>query len=253
VEAALITEAGLTEGEAKVYLSLLQLGSSTSGPIAEHSGVANSVVYRILHSLVQKGLGSFIIKEKTRYFQAAPPERLLDYIDERKQKLDESKEKIRDLIPKIKPLANPIEENSVVLFEGFKGFQTAWELQYSKLKQGDEYYCWGVPTFQEQRFHLYWQRDHLRRSKTKIKSKILVNQGTDKEILKNRNSYKDCDTRYIPTSIKTPAWFVVYKDVTGIFLQDKKPIAVNITNRAIAETFKAYFDDFWRLSKPFQT
>ena len=63
--ANLIREAGLTEGESKVYLALLKLDSSTSGPIIEESGVANSIIYRILDSLSEKGLVSYIIKEKT--------------------------------------------------------------------------------------------------------------------------------------------------------------------------------------------
>jgi len=60
----------------------------------------------------------------------------------------------------------------------------------------------------------------------------------------------------MPTSIKTPAWFVCYKDVTGIFLQTqkqiqtKKPLAVLITNQDIADTFNAYFEDFWKRAKP---
>lgn len=257
MDTSLITEAGLTEGEAKVYLALLKLGSSTTGPIVKESGVANSIVYRLLDSLIEKGLASYVVREKTKYFQAAEPDRLLDYIEERKKQLDENKEKIKKLLPQLKPLAKPVESR-VELFEGFKGFITAWEYQYTKLKAGDEYHSWGVYPVQEERFHMYWQRDHLRRVKKGIKSKILFNQGTDPEILKNRNSYKDCDARYMPTDIKTPAWFICYKDVTGIFLQTqeriqtKKPLAMLIINQDIADTFNAYFEDFWNRSKPFK-
>ena len=56
----------------------------------------------------------------------------------------------------------------------------------------------------------------------------------------------------MPTSLKTPAWFVVYKDVTGIFLQKKKPVAVKIVNAEIAETFKAYFEEYWKRTVPFK-
>ena len=60
---------GLTEGESKVYLALTELGSSTVGPIVKKSGVAYSNIYDILHRLIEKGIVSFIIKNKTRYFQ----------------------------------------------------------------------------------------------------------------------------------------------------------------------------------------
>lgn len=151
----IIKEAGLTDGEAKVYLALLKLGSSTSGPIIEKSGVANSIVYRILDSLIEKGLASYITIEKIRYFQAAEPQRILDYIEEKKEKLNKSKDIINKMIPALMSIGSEKKESSVRLFKGFKGFQTAWELQYSKLKKGEEYHSWGVYPTQEERFHLY--------------------------------------------------------------------------------------------------
>ena len=67
---------GLTEGETKVYLALSKLGSSTVGPIVKESKVAYSNIYDILNRLIEKGIVSFIIKQKTKYFQAASPSNL---------------------------------------------------------------------------------------------------------------------------------------------------------------------------------
>ena len=153
-----IKEAGLTEGEAKVYLALLKLGSSTTGPIVNKAKVANSIIYRILDSLIEKGLVSYITKDKTKYYQAAEPQKILDFIEERKGKLDESKEKIQVLLPKLAALMHEGTKSSVKIFEGFKGLQTAWEMMYSRLAKGEEVHTWGVYPIQEERFHLYWQR-----------------------------------------------------------------------------------------------
>ena len=258
-----IQQAGLTEGEAKVYLALLKLGSSTSGPIIEKSGVANSVIYRILQNLIDKGLASYIVKEKTKYFRAAEPKRIIDFIEEKREKLDENKKLIEKIIPNLSAASQDINETTVQIFEGFNGFLTAWEYCYSKLKKGDEYHSWGVYPLQEERFHLYWQRDHKKREKIGFKGKILFNKGTDKDTLKNRNSYWGCEARYMPIDIKTPAWFVVYKDLPNISLQTKKfeedggvtkkPLSVVIINKEIAETFEAYFQDLWNKSKPFKS
>jgi hypothetical protein len=251
VDISFLKEAGLTDGEAKVYLALLKTGNTTVGPIIDESGVAHSIIYTILEKLVQKGLVSYIIKDKTKRFQAEPPRRLLDYIGERQSALEESKSRVAALLPQLELLRTMQTHSSVQMFEGFKGVQTAWELQYAKLKRGEEHHSWGVHAFQEERFHLYWQRDHIRRGKLGIGSKLMFNEGTDRKILENRNSYKGCEARYMPSGIKTPAWFVVYKDVTSIFLQLPEPMAVVIVNKEIAETFEAYFQDFWRGSKPF--
>lgn len=257
-----IQQAGLTEGEAKVYLALLKLGSSTSGPIIKESGVANSIIYRILDSLMDKGLASYIIKEKTKYFRAADPKKIINFIEEKKEKLDEDKKSVEKILPQLLAMAQITDETSVQIFEGFNGFLTAWELCYSKLKKGEEYHSWGVYPMQEERFDLFWQRDHKKREKAGFKAKILFNQGTDKKTLKNRNSYQGCEARYMPTDIKTSAWFVVYKDVTNISLQTRKfeedgsiiekPMSIVIINKEIAETFESYFQDLWKRSKGFK-
>ena len=257
-----VQQAGLTEGEAKVYLALLKIGISTTGPIIEESGVANWIIYRILNSLIDKGLVAYITKEKTKYFSAANPQRIIDFIEERKEKLDDDKNAITKILPQLLAMTQQSGETSIQIYEGFKGFLTAWELCHVKLKKGDEYHCLGIYPVQEEKFHAYWKKDHKRRVKTGFKGKMLFNKGTSKEILKNRNSYWGCESRYMPSDMQTPAWFVVFKDVVSIYLQTrkfeddgtlvKKPLSIVIFNKEIAKTFEAYFQDYWKRSKPFE-
>src|SRR3989344_8787493 len=101
MDISILKEVGLTDGEIKVYLALLELGSSTTGPMINKSGIARSIIYQILEKLMQKGLVSQIIKEKTKYFQAAEPNRILGYIDEREKQLDDNKKKIEKLLPEL--------------------------------------------------------------------------------------------------------------------------------------------------------
>ena len=198
----LVKEAGLTEGEAKVYLALLKKGESTTGPIIEESGVANSVIYRILDSLIEKGLASYILKDKTKYFRAAEPNKILEYLEEKKEKIESSKENIEKMIPNLLAFALTKEETSVQVYEGFKGVQTCFGHYLLKLKKCEGYNCWGVYPFQEDKYHMYWQRGHIERGKLGIFARMLFNKGTDPEILRNRNSYKLCDSRYMPNVIK---------------------------------------------------
>ena len=51
---SILKDAGLTDGEAKVYISLLELGSSSTGPIMEKSRIARSIIYHILEKLNAK-------------------------------------------------------------------------------------------------------------------------------------------------------------------------------------------------------
>lgn len=62
----------------------------------------------------------------------------------------------------------------------------------------------------------------------------------------------------MPVPMETPAWFVVYGDVTGIFLQRqelvdvRQEIAILITNKGIADSFRPHFNDLWGRSRPFK-
>ena len=76
----------------------------------------------------------------------------------------------------------------------------------------------------------------------------LFNKDTDLKVLKNRNSYKGIDSRYMPSNLKSPACFMTYKDTTVIILQSPIAIAVEIVNQEITDSFQAYFDEFWKKS-----
>ncbi|MFH0701518.1 MAG: helix-turn-helix domain-containing protein [Candidatus Woesearchaeota archaeon] len=247
-----LKEAGLTEGEIKVYLALLELGSSTTGPIIDKSGIARSIIYQILDKLMQKGLVSNITKEKTKYFQAAEPNKILEYVHERDREMEENKKKIEQLLPELLLKQKMAPQNQANFYAGFKGIRTAHEHLYQKLKRGDTYYYLGIPAYQPDEQHLYWKKDHLRRVRAGIKFQALFNRDTAPEVLKNRNSFKDGDARYMPLGIKTPACFMIYKDTTVIILQSPAAIAVEIINQEIADSFQAYFEEFWKRSEKFK-
>jgi len=250
MDTGMLRQAGLTEGESKVYLALLEIGPSTTGPIVEKSGVSRSIIYQLLDRLAQKGLVSHIVKERTRYFQAAEPSRIQEYIDGEEKKFQENKRKMDDLLPKLYALQSSAKESEAKVYMGFKGMITAHEHTYQKLKRGEEYYYMGIPAQQEEHFHAYWLRDHAKRAKLGIKTRILFHKDTEMKVLRGRNHHKGCDARYMPSDIDTPAWFMGYKNVAVIGLQSKVPITIEITNQEIADSFKAYFEEFWKRAKP---
>ncbi len=251
-ESDLVEKAGLTPGEAKVYLALLELGASSAGPIIEKAGVARSFIYNILNGLIDKGLAAYVLKDKTRVYQAAEPSRLIDYIEKRKQDLDVHKNDLNNLLPKLLALQTAAPASSVAMFEGYAGVQTCFERYEHKLKRGDEWLCMSVLAVQDEKYHMYWKRMHKLRIEQGITARMMFELGTDPAILVNRNSYKGCDSRYMPTDTKTPVWIFIYADVVALFSQGQNAFAIEITNADIAKTFKQYFENYWRQTKPFK-
>ena len=250
----ILREIGLTEGETKVYLALLKLGITTVGPLTNKSKVSRSKIYHILERLLEKGLISYIIKEKTKYFQAEDPSKIKEYLNKKEKEFQRQKQEIDKILPQLISQKQAEQTKSEAqIYKGFKGIQTITEHIYSKLKPGDTYYDIGIPAFQEEKYHQYWQKeDHPRRIKLGIKIKMLFNKGTPRKVLQNRNHYRGCDARYMPIDVETPAWFLIYKDTAVIIIQSDEPLAIEIHNKQISNSFKQYFDAFWKMSKPFK-
>jgi len=202
---------------------------------------------------MQKGLVSYIIKDKTKYFQANEPTKIKKFLKEKEEKIHENVLEIDKLIPLMQEKRGTGKEVSTVqVYEGFQGIMSAHDHMFTRLKKGEEYFFYGISAFQEEKYHSVWKKDHVKRVRFGIKCKLLFNQGTPKEVMKNRNNYKYCDTRYMPKGMETPAWVMGYKDVTIIGLQSRNGMAIEIINKEIAESFRSYFEILWNLSKPYQ-
>lgn len=243
-----LRESGLTDGEIKVYIALLTLGSSTTGAIIDESGIARSIVYQILEKLIQKGLVSFITKEKTRYYQGAPPVKILDYIDQRQGRLKHNRDEVEKILPQLMLKQSLSKKSEASVYTGLKGVRSAFEHMYLKLGKGEEYTCLGIPADQPPEQHAFWKKDHLRRMKAGFTCRLLFNSDTDPEIVADRNCYSGVDARLMPTKIVTPAMFVMFKDTVVVIVQSETPLAFEIVNEQVAKSFQSYFEEFWKQS-----
>ncbi|MBN1385992.1 helix-turn-helix domain-containing protein [Candidatus Woesearchaeota archaeon] len=92
---------GLTNGEARIYLALLELGPTTTGPIIDRAGISSSKVYEILERLMRKDLVSEFTKRRTRYFQASDPRNLFSLLKAQKLELETRERQLKRIIPKL--------------------------------------------------------------------------------------------------------------------------------------------------------
>ena len=163
-----LEEIGLSEKEAKIYLALLQVDSSSIQDLAEKTGINRTTVYPVLESLEKKGLVSETHVGKKVFYVAAPPERLETYVERQRVLFEEKAKRLEDIIPQIKSIQREQGERPVVkYFEGRDGAFSAYE----------EFYT-AAPKKKEIGYFLY-NRDLL--------SKIYTKEERDK-ILKIRLS-----------------------------------------------------------------
>src|SRR3989344_9572746 len=86
MDETILQDLGLSKAEINVYVSLLELGHSTSGPIIQKTGLQSSVVHRTLKNLLEKGIITFVKVGKDNNYKATDPKNLLDFIENKKKK-----------------------------------------------------------------------------------------------------------------------------------------------------------------------
>src|SRR3989338_11625554 len=90
---------GLTEKEAETYLVLLKLGSVPAGPLIKSLGMHRAAVYNLLDILISKGLVHYTVQANRKYFEAQKPERLLEFVEHKKQELYDQEHQLKKMIP----------------------------------------------------------------------------------------------------------------------------------------------------------
>ncbi len=243
---------GLTPGEIKAYLALLRLGTSAAGAIAKRSGVSRSKIYMILDKLEKKGLSSHLDRRGVRYFQAVEPGKIRDYLRDRREELEGIEKEFNAFLPKLQAYHRQQEEvQNVSIYQGLKGLRVAHEHMYLKLGRGDRYCVIGAPGSEVwAELDRFWVLDHRKRAAAGIGCDILFNADVDPKILEHRNGQPLCEARYMPIGMVTPAEIEVYKDTTLIITITAEPISIEIVSREIADSFRAYFGQFWKRAKP---
>lgn len=252
METKVLEKLGLTEGEIRAYLALLRLGQSAAGPIAMESRVSRSKIYLVLDKLEKKGLASHADKRGVRHFQAVEPAKLRDYLAEKEGELRSLEAELERFLPRLEEYHKSAgKSHFVAVYQGFRGLQVAHEHIYLKLKRGDSYFVLGAPGGRVWKdSERFWQKDHARRAESGIGCRILFNADVDKGVLDDRNGKPLCEARYMPVGIVTPAEVEVYKDTTLIITISQEPVAIEIVSQDIANSFKSYFSQFWKKSRP---
>ena len=245
-----LKEIGLTEGEIKVYVALVGIGETTTGPIVEESGVSVSKVYIILDKLSKKGLVSHIMKGKTKYFKASDPQRLLTYLREKEEHMKEQEQHLKRLIPELelKQHSTRTEETAQV-FDGLRGIQTARERTLNIMKKGDEMWIVGIARTPYDRLTPYFSEYHERRIAKGILCKYIYNEYAKKPFGETSASYPHSKVKYLPEGIITHAWMEIYADTVTIGINHTKSFSIVIENQEVADSFRNYAQLLWKMAR----
>ena len=248
---AKLRTAGLTDGEALVYLALTQLGQTTSGAIVEQAGISSSKIYDILDRLEKKGLVMHVVKNNRKVFSSLDPSNLESFLDARDQELHDAMVGLRGLLPVltgIRASAGPPQE--VLVGEGAQAMKVSIMSGLQEMNRGETYYIMGVPR-ESMELLPFFQEWHKRRVKKGIYCKMLFNQAA-RVLGEMRKKMPLTEVRYLPEGTVTPALIDVIpsQDMLSIALFGDRPFYLAVHNRKLAQSFLAYFNLLWKAAKP---
>ena len=234
---------GLSNREADAYLALLQLQEATVKEVADKTKESRTHLYDTLKSLIDRGLVSYVIKNDTKYFHAAPPEKLLDYLKEKEAS-------IFNILPNLKELHKPkFKKPTVEVYEDKEGMKT---ILNDIVRTKKEWLAISSTGRGPQVLHEFFiERFHKERVKNKIKLKVLCNSTLQgKKRGKEFSQYPLTEVKYLPETHQSPTTIYIYGDKTAIlmWLTVDKPFAILIGNPEISNSFRSYFNLLWKLS-----
>lgn len=236
-----LKELGFTEAESKVYLALLELGSSSAGAIISKSGLQSSVVYNCMGTLMQKGMVTYSSKKKTRIFSAVNPKHLEGILNE-KERI------VLDAIPILAKMSNASgNAHTVSIFEGRKAAITIFNDILYTLKKNEEHLVIGISE-NDSGLGDFVKRWEDKRVRNGIRKRVLI-AGDAKIWLDYYRKQKFTDTRVLPNLFKVNLTINIYGPKTVLVLWGKYPIYVMVESIDIANNFRRYFELLWSSSK----
>jgi len=234
---------GLTKGEAKVYVALLQLGSSTVGPIVKKASVAYSNIYEILNRLSEKGLVSHQTKEKTKYYQATNPKNLGEFLKEQEEQIQLKQQDFKTIQPQLQKLLEQHHRQEAEIYTGTKGLRTAYEnlLEGSKKTGGLFFYVHNEQYYEES--ELFYRKLWKKIDRHGVTWKGLSSK--EFKSTKLTQKYPSFITqRYVDFPL--PGIIDIVGNKTLITTWQEQPVGILIHSKEIAKNFRDYFDTIWK-------
>lgn len=232
-----LSKLGFSPSEIKIYIHLVETGSSYPKEISAKTKINRTNVYEALDRLIAKGVISYIVKNNIKWFEAKKPESIISLIQEKEEEIAKSKNQILKEIDKLKinPKKPALEAN---IFVGKSGLRMIFE---DILEIKKDIFLFASELQFKKIFGPYFELWHKKRITSGIRQRSIFPKEFETK-LKKRDllTYKFVDNEYT-----NPTTTILYGD-NCIFIQwSKEPLAIKINNKEIVKSHLNYFNMLW--------
>jgi len=225
---------GLETREIKIYLTLIREPNLTALQIAKETGIDRTTTYDILEKLMNKGIVSLFIQNKTRHFKALTPKKLLFYFKEKYSSLE-------TILPSLNQVSDKTKEPvRCELFQGKNGFKT---VLMDFVEANTDYKAIGIRKEYEEILGYLTDQYVLKFNELNVKETAIVERDAEFIPIK-KGVYRYIDKKFLP-----PITTVIYNNVVIFFIWKEPYFAIRIENKEFAKLQEEYFDIMWGIAR----
>ena len=236
-----LEELGLTPTEIKVYIALLELGTSNAKDLMTRSKTQNSSLHFSLNSLIEKGLISFVYEGKGRLYQANDPEQFNIYIEEKQKRF-------QSILPELKAKQEfSRNKENASIHKGKKGIT---EVYYRLISlDAKEYLTFGGGTECADRMGMVWWNNlHAKRVSNSLSARQIFDETVRPQAGMIENEFNS-NVKYLPEDFASFQETVIVGDYVAINVFTEEPYSFLIHDPNVADSYRNYFEMLWRTAK----
>lgn len=243
-----LTNLGLSEKEAKVYLSALELGPTSIQNLTRKSGIKRSTVYEMIKNLEVKKLISETVSGKRKIYIAASPENL-------KRQIHEQEKLLNQLLPELRAISNTgFAKPKIMFYEGKEGVR---EIYRDTLNSKSKKAYWVSPI--QSMYDTIGEDFLVKNVEDRIKKKIWIKSihVTTKNVSSYKflqpenyeNSYRAI--KFTPTGINFENTIAIYDNRVAVISSKREGFGFIIESEDYADTMKTFYDLLWQICIPY--
>jgi sugar-specific transcriptional regulator TrmB len=243
-----LKEFGLSEYEAKSYLTLTVHGPLPASSISDFSKIPQSKIYEVLKSLVSKCLAEYWNGKPLKYKAIEPLFALKKILYQKRMSIENLREKSNNLIKELKPF----KENGFGLWSS-KGKIACLEKASEMISKAKKF---GFATTSHFSRHPSLDEAYVKALKRGIKIKMIGISNMD-EAKRARASWyfkQGAEVRVLPLNLQTTLGIVDDKEVC--IRIDNNSIDSDViwsNNPSLVNIFKSYFEELWSRAMRFSS
>ncbi len=231
---------GLSQAEAKTYITLLSLEYAKISDIAKKAENKRTTTYDIINSLISKGIVVEIERGFKKFYKAESPSKLKILLEKRKDNLLE-------ILPVLENLYINKEDNSIVrIYEGLESLKIIADEILESISLKDDYFVIG----DAERWDLFdkdfFKKFNEKRIKLNVKANILLtNSEQAKESKKFERNFNE-EIKIMPDDYKIDVNALILKNKVVIYSLLQPIRILVIENRPTVHLLHTLFSFLWK-------